>query len=103
MNILNILTRVLAVASMALAVGCADAPRQEATSSYIEDAVITTKVKAAVLNEPTLKSMEINVETFRGHVQLSGFVSTQANASTAINVARGVKGVIDVKDDMRLK
>ena len=47
--------------------------------------------------------MEINVETFKGRVQLSGFVSTQANASTAINVARGVTGVRDVKDDMRLK
>ena len=103
MKILKILTRVLAITSIVLAVGCAGSPKQEATGEYIDDAVITTKVKAAIFNEPTLKSMEINVETFKGRVQLSGFVSTQANASTAINVARGVTGVLDVKDDMRLK
>ena len=70
---------------------------------YAGDVFITTKVKAALFNEPTLKSTEINVETFKGRVQLSGFVSTQANASTAVTVARGVAGVVDVKDDMRLK
>jgi len=103
MKILKILARVLAVVSIALVVGCAATPKQDSTGEYIDDAVITTKVKAAIFNEPTLKSMEINVETFKGRVQLSGFVSTQANASTAVNVARGVKGVLDVKDDMRLK
>ncbi len=103
MKILQILAKVLAVASIALVVGCVATPKQDSTGEYIDDAVITTKVKAAIFNEPSLKSMEINVETFKGRVQLSGFVSTQANASTAINVARGVSGVLDVKDDMRLK
>ena len=103
MTILQFLARALAVVTLALAVGCVASPKQEATGEYLDDAVITTKVKAAIFNEPTLKSMEINVETFKGRVQLSGFVSTQANASTAINVARGVAGVLDVKDDMRLK
>ena len=103
MTIHKLLARALAVAAIALVVGCAASPKQEATGEYLDDAVITTKVKAAIFNEPTLKSMEINVETFKGRVQLSGFVSTQANASTAINVARGVNGVLDVKDDMRLK
>ena len=104
MNTQKLLARVLAVASIVLAVGCTSAPtRPGTTGEYIDDAVTTTQVKAAIFKEPTLKSMEINVETFRGHVQLSGFVSTQANASTAMTVARGVKGVIDVKDDMRLK
>lgn len=100
---LPILTRVLATALLALAVGCSGSPKQQATGETMNDAAITTQVKAAMLSEPTLKSMEINVETFRGRVQLSGFVSTQANATTAVTVARGVSGVRDVKDDMRLK
>lgn len=103
MKFLSTLAKLLATATVVLMVGCAASPKQEATGEYIDDAVITTKVKAAIFNEPTLKSMEINVETFKGRVQLSGFVSTQANASAAVNAARGVTGVRDVKDDMRLK
>ena len=99
----KLLASLLVAASLSLVVGCASSPKQEGTAEYIDDTVITTKVKAAIFNEPTLKSMEINVETFKGRVQLSGFVSTQANATTAVNVARGVSGVISVKDDMRLK
>jgi len=75
-------------------------------SSYTvrsNDSLITTKVKAAILNEPSLKSAEINVETFKGVVQLSGFVSSQAAATKAVNVARGVSGVKSVKNDMRIK
>jgi osmotically-inducible protein OsmY len=103
MKLFKTLAQVLAAASIALIVGCASSPKQEATGEYIDDAVITTKVKAAIFNEPSLKSMEINVETFKGRVQLSGFVSSQANASTAVTVARGVTGVLNVKDDMRMK
>jgi hyperosmotically inducible protein len=65
--------------------------------------MITTGVKTAIFNEPTLKVSEINVETFKGAVQLSGFVRTQDNITTAMKVARGVKGVTSVKNDMRLK
>lgn len=83
--------------------GCASTPKQEGTGEYVDDAVITTKVKAAIFNEPTLKSTEINVETFKGVVQLSGFVSSQADINKAVSVARGVKGVVAVKNDMRLK
>lgn len=83
--------------------GCASTSSKEGTGEYIDDSVITTKVKAAVLNEPTLKSAEINVETFKGVVQLSGFVNSQADIATAASVARGVKGVVSVKNDMRLK
>jgi len=93
----------MAAASIALIVGCAPTPQQETTGEYIDDTVITTKVKSAIFNEPSLKSMEINVETFKGRVQLSGFVSTQSNATTAVNAARAVGGVVSVKDDMRLK
>lgn len=83
--------------------GCASTPKQEGTGEYVDDAVITTKVKAAIFNEPTLKSTEINVETFKGVVQLSGFVSSQADINKAVSLARGVKGVVAVKNDMRLK
>lgn len=81
----------------------ASTTKHESTGEYIDDAVITTKVKAAVLNEPTLKSYEINVETYRGVVQLSGFVSTDAQIIKAAQVARDVKGVASVKNDLQLK
>lgn len=84
-------------------VGCASSSKQEGTGEYIDDAVITTKVKAAIFNEPTLKTFEINVETFKGAVQLSGFVSSQATINKAIQVTRAVKGVVSVKNDMRIK
>ncbi len=60
-------------------------------------------MKSAIFNEPSLKSTEINVETFKGVVQLSGFVSSQENVNTAVSVAKGVKGVSSVKNDMRVK
>lgn len=84
-------------------VSCAGTSQKEGTGEYIDDTVITTKVKAAIFNEPTLKSAQINVETFKGVVQLSGFVSTQANINKAAEVARGVGGVKSVKNDMRLR
>ncbi|MBT9612895.1 MAG: BON domain-containing protein [Burkholderiales bacterium] len=83
--------------------GCAATPQKEGTGEYVDDTVITTKVKAAIFNEPTLKSAEINVETFKAVVQLSGFVSSQADINKAISLARSVKGVVSVKNDMRLK
>jgi osmotically-inducible protein OsmY len=91
--------------AMALAVtlGCASTAKQEGTGEYVDDTVITGKVKAAILGEPTLKSAEINVETFKGIVQLSGFVSSKEAESRAVVVAKGVPGVKSVKDDMRLK
>lgn len=87
----------------AMLVACASTPRQEGTGEYMDDSLITAKVKAAILSEPTLKVAEVNVETFKGTVQLSGFVSSKAAASKAIQVARDVKGVSSVKDDMRIK
>jgi osmotically-inducible protein OsmY len=88
---------------VALALGCASTSKQEGTGEYFDDTVITTKVKAAIFNEPTLKSAEINVETFKGVVQLSGFVSSRAAENRAVEVARTVGGVKSVKNDMRLK
>jgi len=93
---------VAAVALTALA-GCSSTPRHESTGQFIDDSAITTSVKAAIFNEPTLKSAEINVETFKGRVQLSGFVRSQDNINRAVQVAQGIKGVNSVGNDMRLK
>ena len=104
---MNIITRKWAtlagVVLMATALGCASTAKHEGTGEYVDDTVITSKVKAAIFNEPTLKSAEINVETFKGVVQLSGFVSSAAAENTAVVVARKVEGVKSVKNDMRLK
>lgn len=90
-------------ALMALSLGCASTAKHEGTGEYIDDSVITTKVKAMIFDEPSLKSGEINVETFKGVVQLSGFVSSQANIDKAVQVARRVNGVKAVNQDMRVK
>jgi osmotically-inducible protein OsmY len=97
------LSALFLAAALVSVVGCSSTPKQEGTGEYVDDSVITTKVKAAILNEPTLKVAEINVETFKGVVQLSGFVSSQAAANKAVEVARGVGGVKSVKSDMRIK
>ena len=84
-------------------VGCASTAKKEGTGEYVDDTVITTKVKAAIFNEPTLKSAEINVETFKGVVQLSGFVSSGGRHQGRRSRAGKVEGVKSVKNDMRLK
>ena len=83
--------------------GCASTSKQEGTGEDIDDTVITTKVKAAIMGDASLKATEINVETFKGVVQLSGFVISPADIDTAVDLARKVKGVTSVKNDMRLK
>lgn len=88
---------------LASVLGCAPTTTREGSGEYVDDVVITTKVKHAILRDSSLKSAEINVETFKGVVQLSGFVSSQANINQAVDVARSVKGVKSVKDDMQVK
>jgi osmotically-inducible protein OsmY len=90
-------------AAALLATACATSNKQESTGEYVDDTVITTRVKTAIFNEPTLKSMEINVETYKSVVQLSGFVSTRDNMLKAASIAGAIKGVTGVKSDMRLK
>jgi osmotically-inducible protein OsmY len=103
MKQLNRATALLAAVAFAAIAGCASTSTQESTGQYVDDSAITTKVKAAIFNDPSLKSAEINVETFKGRVQLSGFVTSQANINHAVAVAQGVTGVTTVKNDMRLK
>ncbi|UCH41040.1 MAG: BON domain-containing protein [Gammaproteobacteria bacterium] len=99
----NKLAAVFLAILMASLLGCASTSTKEGTGEYIDNAVITAKVKAAIFDEPTLKSAEINVETFKGVVQLSGFVGSQANIDKAVEIARQVNGVKSVKNDMQLK
>ena len=97
------LTALAAMVAFTGIAGCAATSKHEGTGQYVDDTVITAKVKTAIFEQPTLKSAEINVETFKGVVQLSGFVSSQDNANTAIRVAKNVRGVESVKNDMRVK
>jgi len=92
-----------AAVALTFAAGCASTRTQESTGQYVDDTALTTKVKTAIFEEPTLKSSEINVETFKGKVQLSGFVSSRDAADKAVVVAQNVKGVESVKNDMRIK
>lgn len=77
--------------------------KKETAGEYVDDSVITTKIKAAVFEDPSLKSAEINVETLKGTVQLSGFVRSRADINKAVELARKVKGVTSVKNDMIVK
>jgi osmotically-inducible protein OsmY len=88
---------------LATMLGCASTPKNESTGEYLDDSVITMKIKASLLQEPSLKSAEIQVETFKGQVQLSGFVGIEAHRNKAIEVASKIKGVKTVINDMRIK
>jgi osmotically-inducible protein OsmY len=88
---------------MTTALGCASTRTHEGTGEYVDDSVITTKVKTAIFNEPGLKTSEVKVQTFKGVVQLSGFVSSRADIKDAVRVAMSVGGVKAVSDQMQLK
>ena len=103
MKIAQKIATALFIGSLFAVAGCASTATKEGTGEYVDDSVLTTKVKAAIFNEPTLKTNEINVETFKGMVQLSGFVAQPADIAKAGEVARGVKGVKSVKNDLRMK
>jgi osmotically-inducible protein OsmY len=90
---------IVALAAMFMA-GCAGTSRKESTGEYFDDTTITTKVKAALLNDKDISGWRINVETFKGVVQLSGFANSLAERRKAVAVTRGVSGVKSVKDDI---
>ena len=84
-------------------VGCASTSKQESTGEYVDDSVITTKVKSLLAADDFLKSFEISVVTYKGTVQLSGFVSSQKAIDKAVQITRSVKGVKSVKNDLIVK
>ncbi len=83
--------------------GCAGTSTRESTGEYIDASVLTSKVKTAIYNDPMLKVLQINVETFKDVVQLSGFVDSAQAAARAVEVARSVEGVKAVKNKMSVK
>ena len=82
---------------------CASTSKQEGTGEYVDDSVITTKVKSLLAADDFLKSFQISVETYKGIVQLSGFVDSQKAVDKAGEIARGVKGVKSVKNNLNVK
>ena len=84
-------------------VACASTPKRESTGEYVDDSIITTKVKSLIAKDDFLKSFQISVETYKGTVQLSGFVVSQKAVDKAGEIARSVKGVISVKNDLVVK
>ena len=83
--------------------GCAATQKQESTGQFVDDSVITAKIKAAILEESTLKTLDISVKTYQGVVQLSGFVDTPINVSKAGEIARRVENVKSVANDLHVK
>jgi osmotically-inducible protein OsmY len=99
----RILSFLVCITLVTAFLGCASTPTRESTGEYVDDSVITTKVKAAIFNEPSLKVFQINVETFKGEVQLSGSVDSAQIVSRAGEVARSVGGVKSVKNNLIVK
>ena len=102
-NLGKYLSPLFVAVALVSVVGCASTPKHEGTGEYIDDTMITTKVKNAILNEPSLKVSQIGVETFKGKVQLSGFVDSAAAGSKAAALARSVAGVTSVENDTRVR
>ena len=96
-------TTLVSVVVLMATLGCASTRHHEGTGEYVDDSVITAKVKAAIFHEPDLKVSEVKVETFKDNVQLSGFVSSRADIKGAVRVASAVNGVKSVTNDMKLK
>ena len=103
MSMLKRLSAVFIVAAVVSALGCATQSKPQTAGAYMGDAWVTTQVKTGILNEPSLKVNQINVETYQHVVQLSGFVDNAASQAKAVEIAKGVKGVTSVKNDMRLR
>jgi hyperosmotically inducible protein len=103
MKITSYLSALLLVMVGMLAIGCASTPTQESTGEYVSDTWITSKVKAALVGDSVVNSTEVNVETFKGVVQLSGFVSSQDAMDQALIVAGEIKGVSSVENGMKIK
>jgi osmotically-inducible protein OsmY len=103
MRIARSLSAILSGLTMVALVACAPTAKREGTGEYIDDALITGKVKAALIADPELKATEINVETYKGTVQLSGFVGAPEHIPKAVQLARDIEGVKGVKNDIAIK
>jgi len=86
-----------------LIAGCSSVPTQQPTGEAIDDGVVTAKVKAKLIEDPVTKAHQITVETFKGNVQLSGFVETEQARARALQLAKDVDGVKNVKDALEVR
>lgn len=103
-SIPKLLSALLIASAVVFATGCTtSAGPHRSTGEYIDDKVITTRVKAAIFDDAVLRVTDVNVETYNGMVQLSGFVNSRADINRAVELARAVTGVKSVKNDMRVK
>ncbi|MCC4118378.1 BON domain-containing protein [Aromatoleum toluclasticum] len=100
----RIITRTtVLVAVLTALTACSGSPTRESTGEYLDDSMITTKVKAAFVDDKAVNALDIKVVTFKGAVQLSGFANNPQEVDRAVQLARNVKGVTSVKNDIRLK
>ena len=103
MSLVKRCTPLFIAALLLFAQGCASTDTRESTGEYLDDSVITTKVKTAIFSEPSLKVLQIHVDTHRNVVQLSGSVDTSSQMFKAVELARGVGGVRSVRNDMKVR
>jgi osmotically-inducible protein OsmY len=103
MTLLKRCSLFFAAASLLFVLGCASTAKQESTGEYLDESVITSKVKTAIFAEPSLKVLQINVETTKNVVQLSGDVSSRDEMDKAVEIARSVGGVRSVRNELQLK
>ena len=103
MKIAQRFTTILVTAAVLGLAACAPTAHRQGTGEYIDDAVITSKVKAAFAADPTVKATEVKVDTFKGTVQLSGFVESRESAQKAVQLAREVQGVREVRNNTSIK
>ena len=99
----RIMKSLLCIGLIAAFTGCAATEKRESTGQYVDDSVITTKVKNAIMHEESLKVLQIKVGTYKGEVQLSGFVDSEQSIKKAEEIASGVNGVVSVKNDLVVK
>lgn len=103
MKLASILIATAAVFTVAITTGCAVTRDQSTVGEYVDDATLTTRVKAKHAADPTVSAMSINVETLKGVVQLSGFAKSADERATAERLARETSGVKAVRNDIVLR
>lgn len=102
-KLLRIMKLLVCLGLITAFLGCNATQRKESTGEYIDDAAITTKIKAGLFEDAQLKSLQIEVKTFKGTVQLSGFVDSAQSRTKAAEIAERVQGIKELKNDLVVK
>ena len=101
--LLSLIVLTGAVLGTAFNTGCTATATRQSTGEYIDDTAVTARVKSAFVTDESVKAFDVQVETFRGVVQLSGFVDNQNQKIRAEQIARSTNGVRDVRNNIQLK